>query len=145
MGFSEVHPAGEAAPGERVRLARDRDDCPPASRGCQGATFCAAGTGSDGSGMSESRMSSFTSSSVLLSTSLLQLRLPPQHPSLIPLRLGRVPHPNVVPFDVRVGFHCRLKLGRFPEPRNRFSQTDSGSSLPDPAISRSDPLGILKP
>jgi hypothetical protein len=26
---------------------------------------------------------------------------------------GRVPHPNVVPFDVRVGFHGRMKPERW--------------------------------
>src|SRR5713226_2366395 len=36
-----------------------------------------------------------------------------------PTTKQRVPHPNVVPFDVRVGFHSRLKLGisRFAPPQ----------------------------
>ncbi len=39
-----------------------------------------------------------------------------------------MPHPNVVPFDVRVGFHPATKRGDFDEAENKVPQVRAGGA-----------------
>ena len=49
----------------------------------------------------------------------------------------RVPHPNVVLFDVRVGFHSRLKLGTFTDGNSTYTWNgESPMKTADPASTK---------